>query len=102
MFQGLEKGRDVFSKPLKTPFVFQTNDDLRSHMRDWQFAEAQTELAALGATVLITNASPTTAVLGFMCGTAWPTLPGGKPDFAGMTSEQRVAYDKWRLKRIYG
>jgi hypothetical protein len=35
-------------------------------------------------------------------GGTWPTLPGGAPDFAHMTSEQRQAYDHWRLKRIFG
>ncbi len=32
----------------------------------------------------------------------WPKLPGGAPDFAGMTSSQRQAYDAWRLQRIFG
>jgi hypothetical protein len=33
---------------------------------------------------------------------AWPTLPGGGPDFGNMTTAQRQAYDEWRLKRIFG
>lgn len=33
---------------------------------------------------------------------AWPTLPGGAPDFEKMNPTQRVAYDAWRLKRIFG
>ncbi|HXJ56653.1 MAG TPA: hypothetical protein VNU68_08320 [Verrucomicrobiae bacterium] len=32
----------------------------------------------------------------------WPKLPDGRPDFAGMTSAQRGAYDSWRLQRIFG
>ena len=33
---------------------------------------------------------------------SWPKLPGGAPDFAQMTSAQRVAYNEARLKRIFG
>ncbi len=33
---------------------------------------------------------------------AWPILPGGRPDFGRMNSEQRHAYDAWRLKRKFG
>ena len=33
---------------------------------------------------------------------AWPIQPGGKPDFAEMSSVQRQAYDAWRLKRRFG
>lgn len=33
---------------------------------------------------------------------AWPTLPGGGPDFARMNSAQRQAYDAARLLRRYG
>jgi hypothetical protein len=33
---------------------------------------------------------------------AWPVLPGGKPDFGRMTSEQRRAYDAWRLRKRFG
>lgn len=33
---------------------------------------------------------------------AWPMLPGGAPDFEKMNPTQRVAYDAWRLKRIFG
>lgn len=32
----------------------------------------------------------------------WPVLPGGAPDFGKMTSEQRTAYDRYRLTRKYG
>lgn len=32
----------------------------------------------------------------------WPTLPDGRPDFARMTSAQRVAYDAARLHRRFG
>ena len=32
----------------------------------------------------------------------WPTLPNGAPNFANMTSAQRVAYDEVRLKRMCG
>ncbi|HMO65758.1 MAG TPA: hypothetical protein PKE47_11170, partial [Verrucomicrobiota bacterium] len=32
----------------------------------------------------------------------WPTLPGGRPDFAAMTPAQRQAYDAQRLKRRFG
>lgn len=35
-------------------------------------------------------------------GEAWPVLPGGRPDFARMTSTQRQAYDSWRLTRRFG
>ena len=34
--------------------------------------------------------------------TAWPVTETGKPDFNGMNSEHRRAYDEWRLKRIFG
>jgi len=33
---------------------------------------------------------------------AWPKLLDGAPDFAGMTSEQRLAYDQSRFKRRFG
>ncbi len=33
---------------------------------------------------------------------AWPTRPNGTPDFGRMTSEQRRAYDQWRLTRKFG
>ncbi|MBI5385292.1 MAG: hypothetical protein HZA90_11480 [Verrucomicrobia bacterium] len=33
---------------------------------------------------------------------SWPTLSDGTPDFAKMNSEQRQAYDEWRLKRVFG
>ncbi len=33
---------------------------------------------------------------------AWPTRADGSPDFARMTSAQRLAYDAWRLKRKFG
>lgn len=33
---------------------------------------------------------------------AWPTLPGGGPDFARMSSAERQAYDAARLLRRYG
>ncbi|HEX5219339.1 MAG TPA: hypothetical protein VFZ59_07200 [Verrucomicrobiae bacterium] len=32
----------------------------------------------------------------------WPKLPDGAPNFAGMTSDQRLAYDQWRFKRRFG
>jgi len=32
----------------------------------------------------------------------WPTRADGSPDFARMTSAQRLAYDAWRLKRRFG
>jgi len=32
----------------------------------------------------------------------WPTLAGGRPDFAAMTPAQRQAYDAERLKRRFG
>lgn len=32
----------------------------------------------------------------------WPRLPDGRPDFAGMNSEQRRTYDAWRLTRKFG
>jgi hypothetical protein len=32
----------------------------------------------------------------------WPKLGNGAPDFAGMTSAQRLAYDQWRFKRRFG
>ena len=35
-------------------------------------------------------------------GEGWPTLPGGKPDFAKMNSAQRRAYDAARLNRKFG
>lgn len=31
----------------------------------------------------------------------WPVLSGGDPDFAAMTSSQRLAYDQWRLARRF-
>jgi hypothetical protein len=34
--------------------------------------------------------------------TDWPKHGNGKPDFEQMTSDQRRAYDRWRLARIYG
>ena len=34
--------------------------------------------------------------------TGWPKLVDGAPDFATMTSEQRLAYDQWRFKRRFG
>jgi len=33
---------------------------------------------------------------------AWPVRPDGAPDFARMTSAQRLAYDAWRLRRRFG
>ncbi len=33
---------------------------------------------------------------------AWPLLPGGAPDFAGMNTGQRHAFDADRLKRRFG
>jgi hypothetical protein len=32
----------------------------------------------------------------------WPKRPDGSPDFAGMTSAQRLAYDKGRLTQKFG
>lgn len=34
--------------------------------------------------------------------TAWPKQADGKPDFEKMTSDQRRAYDAWRLERRFG
>ncbi len=31
---------------------------------------------------------------------SWPKRPDGSPDFANMTSAQRLAYDRWRLSRF--
>ena len=31
--------------------------------------------------------------------TTWPTKPGGTPDFASMSADQRLAYHTGRLKR---
>lgn len=33
---------------------------------------------------------------------AWPVLPGGRPDFGRMKSNQRQAYDAWRLAKKFG
>ncbi len=33
---------------------------------------------------------------------AWPVRADGSPDFARMTSAQRLAYDAWRLRRRFG
>jgi len=33
---------------------------------------------------------------------SWPRKADGAPDFAAMNSEQRLAYDQWRLKRKFG
>jgi len=35
-------------------------------------------------------------------GGGWPKLAGGSPDFARMSSAQRLAYDAWRLGRRFG
>lgn len=77
VFQTLEKASAHVSKPWNGAFYFVTSDDLRSRMRAWQFAAAQTELAALGATALITNAppAPNAPTLGLLSGTAWPAPP---------------------------
>jgi hypothetical protein len=32
----------------------------------------------------------------------WPKRGDGSPDFGAMNSSQRMAYDDWRLKRIFG
>jgi len=34
--------------------------------------------------------------------TDWPKQPDGTPDFAGMTSAQRLAYDAWRFGKKFG
>ena len=77
IFQTLKKTTAPLSQPWNGVVVFQTNDDIRSHMRAWQFAQAQTELATLGVPALITNTPPppATPVFGWMCGTAWPAPP---------------------------
>ncbi len=35
-------------------------------------------------------------------GKGWPQRANGSPDFGAMTSEQRLAFDSWRLTRRYG
>jgi hypothetical protein len=37
-----------------------------------------------------------------MTSAAWPKLSDGTPDFVSMNSEQRRAYDAWRLTRKFG
>ena len=32
----------------------------------------------------------------------WPKLESGEPDFGKMNSEQRRAYDAWRLEKRFG
>lgn len=78
VFQGLEKTALPVSNPWKTgAFLLHTNSDIRSKMRDWQFADAAAELVALGASAFITNAPPAAGapVLGFMTGAANPAPP---------------------------
>jgi hypothetical protein len=77
-FQGLEKAALPVSNPWKNgAFLLHTNSDLRSKMRDWQFADAAAELVSLGAQAFVTNALPATGapVLGFMTGSAHPAPP---------------------------
>jgi hypothetical protein len=78
VFQSLEKAALSVSNPWKNgAFLLHTNSDLRSKMRDWQFADAAAELVALGAQAFLTNAPPAAAapVLGFMTGAANPAPP---------------------------
>ena len=78
VFQSLEKGALPVSNPWKNgAFLLHTNSDLRSKMRDWQFADAAAELVSLGVQAFVTNAPPTASapVLGFMTGSANPTPP---------------------------
>ncbi len=77
LFQGLEKADQSFSKPWNGAFILHTTSDIRSRMRDWQFAAARDELIALGAPACLTNGAPAAGanVLGFMTGIAWPAPP---------------------------
>ena len=42
------------------------------------------------------------ATVGSLPNVEWPVKPDGKPDFAAMDSQQRRAYDRARLKRMFG
>ncbi|MCX7008004.1 MAG: hypothetical protein NTY53_12285, partial [Kiritimatiellaeota bacterium] len=78
VFQSLEKTALPSSNPWKNgAFLLHTNSDLRSKMRDWQFADATAELVSLGVQAFVTNAPPAAGanVLGFMTGSANPAAP---------------------------
>lgn len=78
VFQSLGKAALPVSNPWKNgTFLLHTNSDLRSKMRDWQFADAAAELVSLGAQAFVTNVPPALGapVLGFMTGSANPAPP---------------------------
>jgi hypothetical protein len=80
IFEGLEKAGQPFARPWQGAFFLHASDDVRSKMRDWQFAAVRDELAALGAPACLTNAPPGAGapVLGFMTGAARPAPPQGR------------------------
>lgn len=77
IYRSLAAADRPFAQPWDGAFYLQTNADLRSRMRDWQFAAARDELAALGAPVCLSAAAPAAGAtaLGFMTGAAYPAPP---------------------------
>ncbi len=59
--------------------------------RNHPLANPKTTAAGEGNQRLLTTAAP---------GTDWPKRNDGSPDFANMTGAQRVAYDRWRMRRF--
>ena len=71
-------------------------------------AAPKTDLKSSAIPGVISVAAPgivagiTAGITGRPDSVTWPRRPDGKPDFDGMTSEQRTMYHEWRLRRTFG
>jgi hypothetical protein len=61
-----------------------------------------TERSREGSQAVVPQANELPGVSSDTQPTGWPTLTDGIPDFTRMNSEQRRAYDAWRLTRKFG
>lgn len=61
-----------------------------------------TERSREGSQAVVPQANELPGVSSDTQPTGWPTLTDGSPDFTRMNSEQRRAYDAWRLTRKFG
>ncbi|MBE0545824.1 MAG: hypothetical protein IH623_31215 [Verrucomicrobia bacterium] len=61
-----------------------------------------TERSRQGSQAVVPQANELPGVSSDTQPASWPTLTDGTPDFTRMNSEQRRAYDAWRLTRKFG